>query len=136
MRPGSSVRHRTQSGVDAPIEREMGTRLALYTSFELARGTFRMDMAALTRMQIRVVLTVFRAEMARLERVDPLAASFGVGRLLRVRSMELLDTARARLNGKGSSHPELLAELDLAREEVAGGLRPEISAGSHGGRRG
>ncbi len=95
-----------------------------------------MDMAALTRMQIRVVLTVFRAEMARLERVDPLAASFEAGRLLRVRSMELLDTARARLNGNGSSHPELLAELDSAREEVAGGLRPEVSVGSRGDRRG
>lgn len=95
-----------------------------------------MDLAALTRMQIRVVLTVFRSEMARLERVDPLGASFDAGRLLRVRSMELLDSARARLNGRGSSQPELLAELDSAREEVAGDLLAGVSAGSRGDRRG
>lgn len=95
-----------------------------------------MDVAALTRMQIRVVLTVFRAEMARLDRVDPMRASFDAGRLLRVRSMELLDTARARLNGKGRSHPELLAELDSAREEVAGEVQTEVSVGSRGDRRG
>lgn len=95
-----------------------------------------MDVTALTRMQIRVVLTVFRAEMARLDGVDPLGASFDAGRLLRVRSIELLDNARARLNGRGSGHPELLAELDSAREEVAGELRPEVSVGSRGDRRG
>jgi len=95
-----------------------------------------MDLAALTRMQIRVVLTVFRSEMARLDRVDPMGASFDAGRLLRTRSIELLDSARARLNGKGFSHPELLAELASAREEVAGKLRPEVSVGSRGDRRG
>ncbi len=95
-----------------------------------------MDIAALTRMQIRVVLTVFRSEMARLDRVDPLGASFDAGRLLRVRSIELLDTARARLNGKGRSNPQLLAELDSAREEVAGGSRSEVSVGSRGDHRG
>jgi hypothetical protein len=95
-----------------------------------------MDVTTLTRMQIRVVLTVFRAEMARLERVDPLGASFDAGRLLRIRSMELLENARARLNGRGRSHPELLAELDSAREEVAGGMLAEVSAGSRGDRRG
>ena len=95
-----------------------------------------MDLTTLTRMQIRVVLTVFRAEMTRLERVDPLGASFDAGRLLRIRSMDLLENARARLNGRGSSHPELLAELDSAREEVAGGLPSEVSVGSRGDRRG
>lgn len=95
-----------------------------------------MDLAALTRMQIRVVLVVFRAEMARLDSVDPMRASFDAGRLLRMRSIELLDTARARLNGKGLSHPELLAELASAREEVAGELQTEVSVGSRGDRRG
>jgi len=95
-----------------------------------------MDVTARTRLQIRVVLTVFRSEMARLDRVDPMAASFDAGRLLRIRSIELLDTARARLNGRGFSHPELLAELDSAREEVAGSLQTEVSVGSRGDRRG
>jgi len=95
-----------------------------------------MDVTKLTRIQIRVVLTVFRAEMGRLERIDPMGASFDAGRLLRIRSMELLDNARARLNGGGSRHPELLAELDSAREEVAGGVRSEVSVGSRGDRRG
>ena len=95
-----------------------------------------MDLAALTRMQIRVVLTVFRAEMTRLERADPLGASFGAGRLLRLRSIELLDTARARLNGGGVRYPELLSELKSARDEVTGEARVEVSAGSRGGRPG
>jgi hypothetical protein len=95
-----------------------------------------MDVAALTRMQIRVVLTVFRAEMARLERVDPLGASFDAGRLLRIRSMELLENARARLNNGSRGDPSLIAELDSAREEVAGGVLAEVSAGSSGDRRG
>lgn len=93
-------------------------------------------MTARTRMQIRVVLTVFRSEMARLDRVDPMGASFDAGRLLRMRSIELLDTARARLNGTGFSRNELLAELESAREEVAGKLRSEVSVGSRGDRRG
>lgn len=95
-----------------------------------------MDLAALTRMQIRVVLTVFRSEMARLDSVDPMRASFDAGRLLRMRSIELLDTARARLNGKALSYPDLLAELASAREEVAGELQTEVSVGSRGDRRG
>jgi hypothetical protein len=80
-----------------------------------------------------VVLTVFRSEMARLERADPLRASFDAGRLLRLRSIELLDTARARLNGEGALYPELLNELESARDEVTGEDRAELSAGSRGG---
>ena len=95
-----------------------------------------MDLAALTRMQIRVVLTFFRSEMARLERADPLRASFDAGRQLRLRSVELLDTARARLNGEGVLYPDLLSELKSARDEVTGQERSEVSAGSRGGRPG
>lgn len=95
-----------------------------------------MDLAAVTRMQIRVVLTVFRSEMARLDRADPLRASFDAGRDLRQRSIELLDSARARLNGEGDRYPELLDELKSARDEVSGEERAEVSAGSRGGRPG
>ncbi len=111
----------------------LGTRLAPHDPFELVEDV-GMDLAALTRMQIRVVLTVFRAEMTRLERADPLKTSFDAGRLLRLRSIELLDTARARLNGEGLRYPELLGELNSARDEVSGEERAEVSAGSRGGR--
>lgn len=95
-----------------------------------------MDLAAITRMQIRVVLTVFRAEMARLERADPLRASFDAGRELQLRSIELLDSARARLNGEGVLYPELLSELKSARDEVMGEELAQLSAGSREGRPG
>lgn len=92
-----------------------------------------MDRPALTRMQIRVVLTVFRAEMARLNRVDPVGAGFDAGRRLRLRSIELLDQARARLNGEGISQPELLDELQSAREEVGGEAPVGAVPDRHGG---
>ena len=106
-------------------------------------------------MQIRAVLTVFRSEGARLRR--RYAADSGADALerLRVRSIELLDNARAELNGEAQRNPELVDELDAARAEVsdtaAGRLddaarrdeaaeghaeaRP-VSAGSRGGRPG
>jgi len=96
-----------------------------------------MDTPARTRMQIRVVLTVFRSEMASLSRADPLASSFDAGRLLRVHSLELLDVARARLNGDGVNNPDLLAELSSARDEVSAAGRVEVvSPGSREDRHG
>jgi hypothetical protein len=91
-----------------------------------------MDLTAITRMQIRVVLTVFRSQNLRLRRLRPGDAGARARERLRVRSVELLDTARARLNGEGD--PELLSELKSARDEVTGEERSEVSAGSRGGR--
>lgn len=102
--------------------------------FEALKGAEYMDTAAMTRMQIRVVLTVFRSEMAKLRRLYPADAGRDAAELLRRRSMEMLDNASARLNG-APSHAQLIDEIATAREEV-GDERPEVSAGSRGDRRG
>ena len=75
-----------------------------------------MNTAALARMQIRVVRTVFRSESARLARVQPRDA--GAVDRLRARSVELLDHAQDSLNGDGMKSPELLDELQSARNEL------------------
>lgn len=95
-----------------------------------------MDLAEITRMQIRVVLTVFRSEDLRLRRLDPDEAGTDARERLRVRSVELLDSARARLDGDGALYPALLSELKSARDEVTGKERAGVSAGSRGGRPG
>jgi hypothetical protein len=95
-----------------------------------------MDLAAITRMQIRVVLTVFRSQNLRLLRLHPGDPGAKARERLRVRSVELLDSARARVNGEGDRYPELLSELKSARDEVTGRERSEVSAGSRGGRPG
>ena len=78
-----------------------------------------MDRVASTRMQIRAVLTVFRSELRRLRR--RYAADGSRIRLdrLRVRSLELLDKAREDLGGDASAHPDLVRELESARQEIA-----------------
>jgi hypothetical protein len=78
-------------------------------------------------MQIRVVLTVFRAEMARLNRVDPVGAGFDAGRLLRLRSIELLDHARARLNGEESASPNCSTSFSQPARRSAVRLQSEPS---------
>jgi len=77
-----------------------------------------MDAATKTRMQIRVVLTVFRSEQARKRRAQSHQATNEVGELLRARSVEMLDDAQAELNGTELTHPELVDELNSARDEV------------------
>jgi hypothetical protein len=95
-----------------------------------------MDLAAITRMQIRVVLTAFRSQDLRMRRLHPGDAGAKARERLRVRSVQLLDAARARLNGEAVLYPELLSELKSARDEVTGHERSEVSAGSRGGRPG
>ena len=75
-----------------------------------------MNTAALARMQIRAVRIVFRSESARLVGIQPRDAK-AVDRL-RVRSVELLDHAEDCLNGDGVENPELLDELQSARDEL------------------
>ena len=79
-----------------------------------------MDDARRMQRQIRAVLIAFRAEKRRLE---PLIQS-GDARQdqldsLRARSLEILDEARAQLDGNAASHPRLLRELVEARAEVS-----------------
>lgn len=95
-----------------------------------------MDAMALTRMQIRVVLTVFRSEMARLGRLYPRDGGVEAGAPLRARSVALLENARVRLDGEEIRHPELLDELEAARDEVNAERRPVVSVGSRGDRPG
>jgi hypothetical protein len=87
-------------------------------------------------MQIRVVMTVFRSEMARLARLYPADEGAAAGALLQARSIEMLDNAKARLNGEREANPDLAAELDSAREELDRGVHRELSAGLSGDRRG
>ena len=79
-----------------------------------------MDEAARARLQIRAVMVVFRAEMAhpRTDVADESRQRFKAQ--LRRRSLELLDNARAKLDGQAPWHPEVLAELLTARAEVVG----------------
>ncbi len=93
-----------------------------------------MDRAALTRMQIRVVRTVFRAEVDRLRRKRAGDVDADALARLRTRSLELLDHARAELNGEAAKHPELLEEIEAARAQVTDAA--EVSAGSRGDRPG
>lgn len=95
-----------------------------------------MDTAAKTRMQIRVVLTVFRSEQARRLRDRSSHEPDSVSELLRTRSVEMLDDARAHLNGTEFTHPELLDELKSARDEVSARGELALSAGSRGDRHG
>ena len=87
-------------------------------------------------MQIRVVMTVFRSEMARLRRLYPMDQGASAGALLQARSIEMLEDARARLNGERGVHPDLAAEIESARQELDRGANRELSAGLSGDRRG
>jgi hypothetical protein len=78
-----------------------------------------MDRAAKARMQIRIVLVVWRLETARLARLDLSPAD----RLewedgLRARSLALLDGALDELDGAHAWHSELRQQLLGARAEV------------------
>ena len=81
-----------------------------------------MDKASRVRLQIRVVLVVFRAEMARLDRWTSTEAEREVfTRALRGRSYRILDLAQADLDGDAPEHRDLVRELDVARAEVRAG---------------
>lgn len=95
-----------------------------------------MNTAALTRMQIRVVMTVFRSEMARLALLHPADEGAAAGTLLQARSVEMLDNAEARLNADPEADPQLVAEIESAKQELDRGTVQEFSAGLSGDRRG
>ena len=68
------------------------------------------------RMQLRVVETVYRAEIKRLDRIRGTAERQDSVRELRSRSMAILEEVRAELNGSAGWHPEMSA---LVREVEA-----------------
>ena len=80
---------------------------------------FLVDLAARVRLQIRVVLVVFRGEIARMDRwnLSP-ATRKDFTEALKSRSFEVLDSARATLNGTAPEHQDLVREIDDARAEV------------------
>ncbi|MGI8871352.1 MAG: hypothetical protein ACR2KI_01960 [Candidatus Limnocylindria bacterium] len=73
------------------------------------------------RLQIGIVVAVYRAETRRLHAMR-LDAAERDRRLteLRVASMTILDNARAVLDGQAAWHRDILVELDAARAEVSG----------------
>jgi hypothetical protein len=75
-----------------------------------------MDDSVRARLQIRAVLVVYRRERARRTDSPDAVTDFS---LLRGRCLQLLDDARATLNGKAPWHADVLAELEGARAEVA-----------------
>ncbi len=86
-------------------------------------------------MQIRVVMTVFRSEMARFGRRYPADEGEAAAALLQARSIEMLEDAKAGLNGE-AGNAALVAELESARQELDRGSVRELSAGLSGDRRG
>ena len=79
-----------------------------------------MDEAARVRLQIRVVLVVFRGEMARMDRWNRSPATRkNFTKALKSRSFQVLDAARALLNGEAPEHPDLVSEIDEAGAEVS-----------------
>lgn len=73
------------------------------------------------RMQLRVVQTVFRAEIRRLDRTHGPAEREAKVRDLRSRSMAILEEVRAQLTGSAAWHLELSAIV----REVEAELRDE-----------
>lgn len=79
------------------------------------------------RMQLRVLQTVFRAEIKRLDRTPGIAEREDMVRDLRSRSMAILEEVRANLNGSAEWHHEMSAlvrevEAELRAEGDDGGL--------------
>jgi hypothetical protein len=78
-----------------------------------------MDTARRAQMQARIVLVVYRSELARLALLDMSPADrLGWEDGLRQRSVDLLDQALDRL-GRGSSHAHARRSLIDARAEIA-----------------
>jgi len=79
-----------------------------------------MDDAARVRLQIRAVITVYRAEMSRLKAWKPSGeTSEKYAKSLRARCIDILDAARAELDGSAPWHPDVLTELANARAEIS-----------------
>ncbi len=78
-----------------------------------------MDDAHRAMLQVRLVKATYRSELARLSaaRIPQRARQETVERL-RARCMSLLHDARAVLDGSAPWHPEVLAALDAAAEEI------------------
>ena len=80
-----------------------------------------MDRAAKARMQIRMVLVVWRLESARLASLDVSPADrLEWENSLQARSLALLDAALVALDGTSSWHPAVRRQLLSARAEVSG----------------
>jgi hypothetical protein len=78
-----------------------------------------MDNARRARMQARIVLVVYRAEMARLARLDVSPTErIEWENALRQRSIALLDEAQARLRGASGQHEDARRSLAEARAEI------------------
>jgi hypothetical protein len=81
--------------------------------------------AARVRLQIRAVLVVYRTEMARQRRwkartgARDAVEEFSVG--LRARSLQVLEDARAELDGNAPEHQDLIREIEEARREIIAG---------------
>jgi len=83
---------------------------------------FLVDLAARVRLQIRVVLVVFRSEIGRVDLWNlSLANRKDFTQALKSRSLQVLESARAMLNGTAPEHPDLVREIDDARAEVSAG---------------
>jgi hypothetical protein len=81
-----------------------------------------MDEAARVRIQIRAVLIVYRTELGRLKIWHPSGeTSEEYLASLRTRCLDILDAARAELDGSAPWHPDLIAELGQARIEISAG---------------
>ena len=79
------------------------------------------------RLQLRVVQTVFRAEIKRLDRTRGTAEREDKVRDLSLRSMAILEEVRAELDGSAGWHLEMSAlvrevEAELRAEGSDGGL--------------
>lgn len=70
------------------------------------------------RMQLRVVQTVFRAEMKRLDRTGISAEREDKVRALRSRSMAILEAVRAELDGSAAWHADVLALVSELEEAL------------------
>ena len=79
-----------------------------------------MDKAGRARLQARIVLVVYRAEMARLARIEISPADrLEWENALQRRSVDLLDYALANLGGGGpKSHADARRSLTDARTEI------------------
>jgi hypothetical protein len=81
-----------------------------------------MDEAARVRLQIRAVLVVYRTEMGRRKRrKEPTEALEAFSTGLRARSLQVLDDARAELDGSAPEHQDLVLEIEEARSEILAG---------------
>jgi hypothetical protein len=79
-----------------------------------------MNKAGRARMQARIVLVVYRSEMARLARIEISPTDrLEWENALRRRSMELLDDALLKLGDSSGSDAAVKRELAEARAEIA-----------------